>query len=71
MTRTVIRPFSSRQPDPDVPGRFFENEVCQAIRAGDHVFVRGQAGQTLEGGIIQYRLPMIILGNIIEIKLSP
>lgn len=52
MTRSVIRPFNSRQPDPDVPGQVFENQVCQAIRAGDHVFVRGQVGQTLEGDMV-------------------
>ncbi len=52
MTRTVIRPFTSRQPDPDVAGGFFENEVCQAIRAGGHVFVRGQVGQTLDGEMV-------------------
>jgi len=29
-----------------------QNEMCMAVRAGNHVFLRGQTGFTLEGGFV-------------------
>lgn len=52
MSRIVVRPFNQRQPDPDRSGAFFETEVCQAVRVGPHVFLRGQVGESPDGEIV-------------------
>jgi enamine deaminase RidA (YjgF/YER057c/UK114 family) len=52
MTRQVIRPFNTSgrasAASPGGPG----NDYCQAIRAGDHVYLRGQVGETLDGDFV-------------------
>ncbi|MBV9335508.1 MAG: RidA family protein [Solirubrobacterales bacterium] len=45
MTHTRIRPFNTRETYPD---QDLDNDLCQAVVAGDTVFLRGQVGQDLE-----------------------
>lgn len=37
---------------PYYPGQAIANEMCMAVRAGNHVFLRGQTGFTLEGEFV-------------------
>ena len=52
MGHTIIRPYSTRDTHPDEPNVSYDNDLCQAIRAGDHVFLRGQVGATFDGEIV-------------------
>jgi enamine deaminase RidA (YjgF/YER057c/UK114 family) len=45
MTHTRIRPFNTRDTYPD---QTLENDLAQAVVAGNIVFLRGQVGQDLE-----------------------
>lgn len=45
MTHTRIRPFNTRDTYPD---QDLDNDLCQAVVAGNTVFLRGQVGQDLE-----------------------
>lgn len=47
MSHTRVRPFSTRDTYPD---QKLDNDLCQAVVAGDTVFLRGQVGQDLETG---------------------
>jgi enamine deaminase RidA (YjgF/YER057c/UK114 family) len=45
MTHRRIRPFNTRDTYPE---QDLDNDLCQAVVAGDTVFLRGQVGQDLE-----------------------
>jgi enamine deaminase RidA (YjgF/YER057c/UK114 family) len=45
MTHRRIRPFNTRDTYPD---QELDNDLCQAVVAGDTVYLRGQVGQDLE-----------------------
>jgi enamine deaminase RidA (YjgF/YER057c/UK114 family) len=45
MTHTRIRPFNTRDTYPD---QDLDNDLCQAVLAGNTVFLRGQVGQDLD-----------------------
>lgn len=45
MTHTRIRPFNTRQTYPE---QNLDNDLCQAVVAGNLVFLRGQIGQNLD-----------------------
>ena len=45
MNHTRIRPFNTRDTYPD---QDLDNDLCQAVVAGDTVYVRGQVGQDLD-----------------------
>ncbi len=45
MTHRRIRPFNTRETYPE---QKISNDLCQAVVAGDHVFLRGQIGQDLD-----------------------
>jgi enamine deaminase RidA (YjgF/YER057c/UK114 family) len=45
MSHTRIRPFNTAQTYPD---QNLDNDLCQAVRAGNTVYLRGQIGQDLE-----------------------
>ena len=47
MSHTRIRPFNTRDTYPE---QNLENDLCQAVVAGDTVFLRGQVAQDLETG---------------------
>jgi enamine deaminase RidA (YjgF/YER057c/UK114 family) len=53
----VIRPYNTSNTHPEEPNVRYDNELCQAIRAGNHVFLRGQVGATFEGEIVGPRDP--------------
>lgn len=44
-THTRIRPFNTRETYPE---QNLDNDLCQAVVAGDTVYVRGQIGQDLD-----------------------
>ena len=52
MGHTIIRPYSSRDTHPDEPNVTYDNDLCQAIRADNHVHLRGQVGATFDGEIV-------------------
>jgi enamine deaminase RidA (YjgF/YER057c/UK114 family) len=45
MTHRRIRPFNTRDTYPE---QGLENDLCQAVVAGDTVYLRGQIGQNLD-----------------------
>jgi enamine deaminase RidA (YjgF/YER057c/UK114 family) len=45
MTHTRIRPFNTRDTYPE---QDLDNDLCQAVVAGNTVYLRGQIGQDLE-----------------------
>jgi len=45
VTHTRIRPFNTRQTYPESS---LDNDLCQAVVAGDTVYLRGQIGQDLD-----------------------
>jgi enamine deaminase RidA (YjgF/YER057c/UK114 family) len=45
MTHRRIRPFNTRDTYPD---QELDNDLCQAVVAGDTVYLRGQVGQDLD-----------------------
>ena len=42
---TRIRPFNTRDTYPE---QNLDNDLCQAVRAGNTIYVRGQIGQNLD-----------------------
>ena len=49
MTHKRIRKFNTKDTYPD---QSLNNDLCQVVRAGNMVFLRGQVGTDLEGNII-------------------
>ena len=45
MKHTRIRPFNTRDTYPE---QNLDNDLCQAVRAGDTIYLRGQIGQDLD-----------------------
>ncbi len=45
MTHTRIRPFNTRDVYPDLK---LDNDLCQAVIAGDTIYLRGQVAQDLD-----------------------
>ena len=45
MKHTLIRPFNTRDTYPE---QNLDNDLCQAVRAGDTIYLRGQIGQDLD-----------------------
>jgi enamine deaminase RidA (YjgF/YER057c/UK114 family) len=45
MKHTRIRPFNTRGTYPE---QHLDNDLCQAVRAGDTIYLRGQVGQDLD-----------------------
>lgn len=45
MTHTRIRPFNTRDTYPE---QDLDNDLCQAVVAGDTIYLRGQIGQDLD-----------------------
>lgn len=52
MGHSVIRPYNTRDTHPDEPNIHYDNDLCQAIRAGNQIFLRGQVGATFDGAIV-------------------
>ena len=49
MAHTRIRKFNTKDTYPE---QNLDNDLCQAVRAGNFVFLRGQVGQDLDGNIV-------------------
>ena len=47
MVHVRLRPFNTKDTYPE---QRLDNDLCQAVRAGNLVFLRGQVGQDLETG---------------------
>jgi len=48
-THTRIRMFNTRDTYPD---QSLDNDLCQAVRAGNTVYLRGQVGTDLDGNLV-------------------
>ena len=48
-THTRIRMFNTRD---TYPNQDLDNDLCQAVRAGNTVYVRGQVGTDFEGNLV-------------------
>ncbi|MSP81376.1 MAG: RidA family protein [Alphaproteobacteria bacterium] len=46
MAHTRLRKFNTRETYPE---QKLDNDLCMVVRAGNHIFLRGQVGQTLDG----------------------
>ena len=49
MTHTRLRKFNTRD---SYPGQNLDNDLCQVVRAGNLVFLRGQVGSDFEGNTV-------------------
>src|SRR5450830_682216 len=59
-THTRIRMFNTQQ---TYPNQSLDNDLCQAVRAGNTVYVRGQVGSDFDGNLVglvdpRYREPV-------------
>jgi len=48
-THTRIRMFNTRE---TYPNQSLDNDLCQAVRAGNTIYVRGQVGTDFEGNLV-------------------
>lgn len=48
-THTRIRMFNTKE---TYPNQALDNDLCQAVRAGSTVYVRGQVGTDFEGNLV-------------------
>lgn len=48
-THTRIRRFNTKR---TYPNQSLDNDLCQAVRAGNTVYVRGQVGTDFEGNLV-------------------
>ena len=49
MAHTRLRKFNTKKTYPE---QKLDNDLCMAVRAGNHVFLRGQVGQDLRGNMV-------------------
>ena len=49
MAHTRLRKFNTKKTYPE---QKLENDLCMAVRAGNHIFLRGQVGQDLRGNMV-------------------
>ena len=50
-THTRIRMFNTKE---TYPNQSLDNDLCQAVRAGNTVYVRGQVGTDFEGRLVRF-----------------
>ena len=48
-THTRIRPFNTKD---TYPNQALDNDLCQAVRAGDTLYLRGQVGTDFDGRLV-------------------
>jgi enamine deaminase RidA (YjgF/YER057c/UK114 family) len=48
-THTRIRKFNTKD---TYPGQSLDNDLCQAVRAGNTVYLRGQVGSDFDGNTV-------------------
>ena len=49
MTHLRLRKFNTKKTYPE---QKLDNDLCMAVRAGNHIFLRGQVGQDLQGNMV-------------------
>jgi enamine deaminase RidA (YjgF/YER057c/UK114 family) len=49
MAHTRLRKFNTKI---SYPEQSLDNDLCMAVRAGNHIFLRGQVGQDLQGNMV-------------------
>jgi enamine deaminase RidA (YjgF/YER057c/UK114 family) len=49
MAHTRLRKFNTKITYPE---QSLDNDLCMAVRAGNHIFLRGQVGQDLQGNMV-------------------
>jgi enamine deaminase RidA (YjgF/YER057c/UK114 family) len=49
MAHTRLRKFNTKKTYPE---QKLDNDLCMAVRAGNHIFLRGQVGQDLQGNMV-------------------
>jgi len=49
MSHTRLRKFNTKKTYPE---QKLDNDLCMAVRAGNHIFLRGQVGQDLRGNMV-------------------
>ncbi|CAB4868755.1 unannotated protein [freshwater metagenome] len=49
MIHTRIRPFNTKQ---TYPNQSLDNDLCQAVIAGDTIYMRGQVGTDFNGNLV-------------------
>jgi len=49
MAHTRLRKFNTKKTYPE---QKLDNDLCMAVRAGNHIFLRGQVGQDLRGNMV-------------------
>ena len=49
MAHTRLRKFNTKITYPE---QSLDNDLCMAVRAGGHIFLRGQVGQDLQGNMV-------------------
>ena len=52
MGHQYIRPYNTKDTHSSELKVSYNNDLCQAIRAGNHIFLRGQVSATFEGEIV-------------------
>lgn len=48
-THTRVRPFNTKD---TYPNQSLDNDLCQAVIAGDTIYMRGQVGTDLDGNLV-------------------
>ena len=48
-THTRVRPFNTKD---TYPNQSLDNDLCQAVIAGDTIYMRGQVGTDFEGNLV-------------------
>ena len=49
MAHVRLRKFNTKKTYPE---QKLDNDLCMAVRAGNHIFLRGQVGQDLQGNMV-------------------
>ncbi|MFQ5783711.1 MAG: RidA family protein [Alphaproteobacteria bacterium] len=63
MAHVRLRKFNTREMYPE---QALDNDLCMAVRAGRHVFLRGQTGFALDGGFVGHGDPAAQADNAMK-----
>lgn len=63
MPHQRLRKFNTRDAYPD---QSLDNDLCMVVRAGNHIFMRGQAAMALDGRIVGVGDPAAQVENAME-----
>ena len=62
-THTRIRMFNTKE---TYPNQTLDNDLCQAVRAGNTVYVRGQVGTDFDGKLVGLGDPQAQAGQAMK-----